>query len=99
MTKHPESAAIRGAIAGLGVVALLAMFALLVALGVNKVEKVQARPDLLRDWSTARVMDELGDYDQRVDCANFGLDGFTGYVYVKTDALGMPKRLLILCKP
>lgn len=98
-TKHPESTTIRGALVGLGVVAIAAVFALGLLPGMARVAEAKQAPRL-NSWSTARIMDELGDYDQRVDCAEFGLQGLTGYVWVKVDTLtGQPTRFLFLCKP
>lgn len=90
---------VQGALVGLVVVALFAVFWFFVALGIDRGAEVQAHPDPLRDWSTGRVIAELGDYTQLFDCAQIGATGMSGYVWVKTDRLGAPTRVLLICKP
>lgn len=89
---------IEGALVGLAVVALAAVFFLVLLPTASKVANAP-RPDPLSGWSTQRLMEGLGEYDQRIDCADLGLQGLTGYVWVKLDRLtGRPTRFLFLCK-
>lgn len=99
MIRHEMSHRVEGALVGLAVVAVAAVFFLVLLPGGSKIANAP-RADPLRGWSTQRIMAELGDYDQKIDCAEFGLQGLKGYVWVKVDALtGQPTRFLFLCRP
>lgn len=99
MNKHPETTTIRGAMAGLGVVAIAGAFAFgFVPVLTHTVKATQA-PEPLSSWSIDRIAAEIGEYDQKVpDCAGF-VPGVNGYVVVKTDALGQFLGAVIVCKP
>lgn len=91
---------IRGLLAGLAVVAIAAVFAIGFLPGMAGVVASQKAPDPIGEWSTAKIMGELGDYDQLFDCAQVGLPPeLSGYVWVKTDLAGQPTRFLFICKP
>ena len=92
-------AGIRGATVGTVVGLAVVLIWVVLSTVLHTAAEIQARPDLLRDWPNSRVMEELGDYDQRIDCAEFGIAGMSGYVWVGIDSLGQPTRVLFLCSP
>ena len=94
--RHVGSHRIDGALVGFAVVALAAVFFLVLLPGAVHVQRdIAARPELLSSWSTARVIAELGEYDQRVDCTTLGLPaGMTGYVWLDQ----AHRRVVFVCK-
>lgn len=88
---------IEGLLCGLGIVALAAVFFLVLLPGAARVASNRA-PEPLRGWSNARIMAELGEYDSKIDCAQLGLQGLDGYVWVKLNLAGQPTRFLFICK-
>ena len=48
----------------------------------------------LADWSTGRIIRELGEYTQKIDCGQIGVSGLTGYVYVDQ----AHRRIIFVCK-
>lgn len=91
---------VRVALVGLAPVLCAAIVGFIAFAGVNKIEEAKAKPNLLRSWSNARIHEEMGEYDQRLDCAQIGAPGLTGYVWVKVNALtGQPTSVLFLCEP
>lgn len=48
----------------------------------------------LADWSNSRIVAELGDYTQKIDCADLGASGLTGYVWVDQ----AHRRIIFICK-
>lgn len=89
----------QGARVFLALVVVAGVFGAIVFAGIDRSTAASARPDPLRDWSTSRVFAELGDYTQIFDCAQIGAQGMSGFVWVKTNALGQPTRILLICRP
>lgn len=94
--RHAATPRVQGALVGLAVVALAALFFFVLAPLLPKtVDAAEARNDLLRAWASERVKAELGEYDERVpDCGGMA-QGLTGYVWVDEGHA----RILILCEP
>jgi len=93
--RHVGSHRIDGALVGFGVVALAAVFFLVLLPGVAHVQRdIATRPEPLRSWSTARMIAELGEYTQKMDCADMGAPGLTGYVWVDQPH----RRIVFVCK-
>jgi hypothetical protein len=93
--RHPLQSRFDGALVGFAVVALAAVFFLVLLPGLAHVHKtVASRPVLLRSWPTSRVMGELGEYTQKIDCASIGATGLTGYLWVDQ----AHRRIVLICK-
>lgn len=92
--RHEASHRVDGALVGLAVVALAGVFFFVVKVGGEAYRDHRAKPPPLHSWSNERVVNELGEHDQRVpDCAGMS-PGLTGYVWVDEG----DQRIVIICK-
>jgi hypothetical protein len=98
--RHPASHRVDGAIVGLSVVAVAAVFALIVFTGLPRASKAVHKQQTLNDLSAEQLMVLLGEYDVKVpDCAGL-VQGMTGYAYPKVNPVtGGLDRVVIVCKP
>lgn len=89
----------KGIYAGLAIVAVAGVFVFALKVGGSAYQRhVESTPPL-SSWPTARILDELGEYDTKIpDCAGL-VEGMTGYAYAKVNAVtGQLKRIVIVCK-
>lgn len=91
--RHPASHRVDAVLCGVIIAAIGAVFWLVFLGLVPRAAEVKDRPVPLRDWSTGRIMAELGEWDQRLDCAQLGAPGLTAYVFVRQG------DLIFVCKP
>lgn len=85
---------IQGSMAALFVIAVAAVFFLIVLPGASHVAHSGA---LQKPLTPAEIMARLGDYDQRIpDCAGL-VPGLTGYAYARPKVTG-GLEVVIVCK-
>lgn len=75
------------------------VFWIIVYAGSTTYQKHVRTEPTLNDWSLARILAELGEYDQKIpNCAGL-VDGMTGYAYAKVSSLtGQLKGVILVCK-
>ena len=94
---HPASPRVEGAKVGL----IVGTAVVVVWLGLaSLMPKAVHSASIARAMTVAEMKSELGEYDQKVDCAAMGAPaGWQGYVWVKTNLAGRPIAAWFLCQP
>lgn len=88
-----------GFFCGLAIIAVVGVFAFVLKVGGDAYRHHSETQPSLSDWSLARILNELGEYDQKIpDCAGL-VSGMTGYAYAKVSSLtGQLKGVILVCK-
>lgn len=94
-----HDATFKGFYAALALITAAGLFFFVLHIGGRAYRHHTETQPSLSDWSLARILAELGEYDQKIpNCAGL-VDGMTGYAYAKVSSLtGQLKGVILVCK-